>query len=545
MPPLTVTDIRLAFECPRLLYLGYHNGGQTLFLPAGGVTGIGSAFHQLADWCVRQLRQDAAFQDFLQPETLDSATLAQQIQQRLYATVFYPYLQATVKRDPAKAVGLHQIWQGLQGLIQRWAEWLVQNRRFCPPEQVIQKTFLGQELTVRYTFALPNGQRQTVTGRYDSLMYDFREQRLCVAEYKTYSAPDSSAQVVQVALYGLLLRETVGVPINSAVYSVLPDWREQVYPWEQLAETLHQLVPQKLQQIQTWLAWRVGRLEPPPATPYPHLCEICPQRAKCKSYFGDGPVPVFSESAEKEQFIPAKAPLKQLDLPGGSAQASQAEVAPVAPRRKPQPATPAPLLEKPQPVSPSAQNQAKGDAVTANYEQTSAQLVQTLKSFGVGVDSQGVAVGPAFIRVRLKPQLGVKVSSILRLSDDLRVQLGLTAPPMIAPQAGFVSVDLPRPDRQTAHFDQYVQRQPLPVTAPVQIAVGVNLDGELIEADLSDPNTCHFLVGGTTGSGKSEFLRSLLLSLVTRHAPAHLQIALVDPKRVTFPDFETLPWLLE
>jgi S-DNA-T family DNA segregation ATPase FtsK/SpoIIIE len=139
--------------------------------------------------------------------------------------------------------------------------------------------------------------------------------------------------------------------------------------------------------------------------------------------------------------------------------------------------------------------------------------------------------------------LGVKVGSILRLSDDLRVQLGLTAPPLIAPQAGYVSVDLPRPDRQTARFEQYLQTQPLAPTAPMQIAIGVDLEGKLIEADLADPNTCHFLIGGTTGSGKSEFLRSLLLSLIVRHSPDHLKLALVDPKRVTFPEFEQMPWL--
>jgi S-DNA-T family DNA segregation ATPase FtsK/SpoIIIE len=72
----------------------------------------------------------------------------------------------------------------------------------------------------------------------------------------------------------------------------------------------------------------------------------------------------------------------------------------------------------------------------------------------------------------------------------------------------------------------------------------VDLDGKLVEADLSDPNTCHFLVGGTTGSGKSEFLRSLLLSLYTVIPPEQLKIALVDPKRVTFPEFEQMPWLL-
>lgn len=90
---------------------------------------------------------------------------------------------------------------------------------------------------------------------------------------------------------------------------------------------------------------------------------------------------------------------------------------------------------------------------------------------------------------------------------------------------------------------EYIQAQFLPSTAPVKIAIGLNIEGELIEADLSDANTCHFLVGGTTGSVKSEFLRSLLLSLLYRHSPQQLKIALVDPKRVTFPEFEEMRWL--
>jgi S-DNA-T family DNA segregation ATPase FtsK/SpoIIIE len=136
------------------------------------------------------------------------------------------------------------------------------------------------------------------------------------------------------------------------------------------------------------------------------------------------------------------------------------------------------------------------------------------------------------------------VSSLLRLSDDLQVQLGISVPPMISPQAGFVSVDLPRNPAQIALFEQYLTPQSLPVTAPVRVAIGVNLENQLVEADLSDPNTCHFLVGGTTGSGKSEFLRALLLSLTQRRSPDHLKLALVDPKRVTFPEFENIPWLL-
>jgi S-DNA-T family DNA segregation ATPase FtsK/SpoIIIE len=311
-----------------------------------------------------------------------------------------------------------------------------------------------------------------------------------------------------------MLREKVGVPIDSAVYSVLPDWQEQIYPWAQLEETVHQLIPQKLMQIRDWLAWQPHQGEPPPEALQAKLCEMCPQRKKCQVYFTapSSSAPVFSPSVQASGSPPEPSAREETFPSSGP-----------VPEHHPSPSeTPSPEVET-----------------------IATHLVRTLESFGVGVDLQGVALAPAFLRVKLKPQLGVKVNSILRLRDDLRVQLGLMAPPMIAPQAGYVSVDLPRPDRQSAFFERYIQPQSLPPMDPVHIAIGVDLEGNLIEADLSDPNTCHFLVGGTTGSGKSEFLRSLLLSLLKRHSPEHLQIALVDPKRVTFPEFEEIPWLRE
>ena len=520
MHSLSVSKVRLAFECPRLLYLGHHFGGMTLFLPPEKALGIGNAFHQLSDDFVKHLRSDPQYQSLLVAETeaLDAAKIAQSFQQKLYQTIFFPFLQQAITEKPDKAQALHQLWLGLQGLIHRWAELLVRNRRFCTADEVIQKTFLAQELSVKHDFPLPDGGHQLVQGRFDSLVYDFSHHRLCVVEYKTYQSPDPSAQLAQVALYSYMLRERVGVPIDSAVYSVLPDWQEQIYPWAQLEETVHQLIPQKLMQIRDWLAWQPHHGEPPPEALQAKLCDMCPQRKKCLVY--------FTAPSDSASFSP---PVQESDLPPE----------PSAIEEPLPPSVPVPESGKTaHPPSPSETPYPEVEAIAAH-------LVRTLESFGVGVDLQGVALAPAFLRVKLKPQLGVKVNSILRLRDDLRVQMGLMAPPMIAPQAGYVSVDLPRPDRQSALFERYIQPQTLPPTDPVHIAIGVDLEGNLIEADLSDPNTCHFLVGGTTGSGKSEFLRSLLLSLLKRHSPEHLQIALVDPKRVTFPEFEEIPWLRE
>jgi DNA segregation ATPase FtsK/SpoIIIE, S-DNA-T family len=500
----SVTQVRVAFECARLFYLAHHFGGMTMFLPQGKVLGIGSAFHDLSNRFVETVLEEPQFIQLLSPSVnqLNSESIATQMQTLFYDRVFFPYLQSVTRTEPGKASALLQLWQGLTSLIQRWAKLLVCNRQYCSAEEVIEKTFLAQELSVQHQFLLPDRTQELVRGRFDSLVYDFANHRLCVVEYKTYQSPDPSAQLAQVALYSYMLREKIGVPIDSAVYTVLPDWKELTFTWAELEKTVHQLIPHKLQQMRQWANWQQGQPYPPPPAAQPHLCDSCPQRQKCQTFF---PVATIDHpTVEIPTATPAPAPVPQ---PANSSQ----------PRS-----------------SPSQSNEA--DRMGVN-------LVETLQSFNISATYQGAAIAPAFIRVKLKPNPGVKVNSILRLSDDLRVQLGLTYPPLIAPQAGYVSVDLPRPDRQTASFDQYLQPQRRSPTDPVRVAIGLNLEGQLVEADLSDPNTCHFLVGGTTGSGKSEFLRSLLLSLLVRHSPDHLKIVLVDPKRVTFPEFEQIPWL--
>src|SRR5262249_10640181 len=101
------------------------------------------------------------------------------------------------------------------------------------------------------------------------------------------------------------------------------------------------------------------------------------------------------------------------------------------------------------------------------------------------------------------------------------------------------------------------RREPLPVkwtdiarTGPMNGAagriafpVGLGVNGELVVADLASPNTCHMLVGGTSGSGKSEFLKSVVASLASRNTPAQLQLSIVDPKILTFGGIGHSPWL--
>ena len=567
---LSVTKVRLAFECPRLMYLGHHEGGMTMFRasnPSGG--GVGKAFHKLCDDCVDCICMDDAIATLLTPpaDQIDPETLAQQIQQHLYRTVFFPLVQSTITKSPNKIAGLNQLWEGITGLIRRWAHLLVSNRGLCESQEVIGKTFLAQELSVKYEFDLPNGKRQLVSGRFDSLVYDFAAQRLCVVEYKTYQSTDPAAQLAQVALYSYMLKQKLQVNINSAVYSVLPDWHGVEYSWDQLEDSLHRLIPPKLQQIRTWLSWQPPHPNPPPMTVHPELCSVCPQRTKCLTYFDvvsseqtalppDEPQPtslptmdippLLAGSVEERFTIDASVPVKVELLQVAALQVDSLLVDSIQSSSSDKPPSATESPHKPAKASPpnNALPSVSVSSDSSSIENTAKQLIEVLQAFNVGVDYAGVALGPAFMRVKLKPHLGVRVSSVLRFEDDIRVHLALDKTPLMAPQAGYISVDLPRPDRQTAYFKDYFKQAER--NSPIaRVAIGVDLDGQLVEADLSDANTCHFLVGGTTGSGKSEFLRSLLLSLLVRHDPTHLQIALVDPKRVTFPEFETMDWLYE
>jgi DNA segregation ATPase FtsK/SpoIIIE, S-DNA-T family len=503
---LSPTKVRVACECPRLFYLNHHFGTKTLFIPKDLPTGVGKRFHTLADEFIAMAKREAQFSQWLGASNLDARAIAQQMQQHFYTHYFFQYLQ----QNSAVAAPLMQVWQGLGGLIQRFAELLVVNRGVYGADTVVDKTFPELPRRLTHEFSLPNGATQSVTGEFDCVVFD--GQRLSVVEFKTYASVDPTAQLAQVALYSYLLWALQKEPVDAAVYAVLPTFQASHYPWEELEASIHQLIPHKLQQMQQWLQWEPSQPGSPPATLQPdHLCPICPAQARCQTFF----------CGEKTPATPA--PLNETQLK-----------TPIKP--PPVPSTNKPSTDKPSTDKPSTDKPIDVEAIGQD-------LVTTLRSFKVDTTYQGAAIGPAFIRVKLKPAPGVKVAAFLKLADDLRVQMGLDYPPLIAPQSGFVSVDLPRGDRQTAHFASYIESKQQPAIDPVKIAIGVDLNSQLVEADLSDPNTCHFLVGGTTGSGKSEFLRSLLLSLLVRHGPETLKIALVDPKRVTFPEFENMPWL--
>ncbi|MBF0344850.1 MAG: PD-(D/E)XK nuclease family protein [Nitrospirae bacterium] len=142
---------------------------------------------------------------------------------------------------------------------------------------------------------------------------------------------------------------------------------------------------------------------------------------------------------------------------------------------------------------------------------------------------------PQLVRYRVRPYAGVKVDSLVKRAKDLQVQLSLTETPLIKSARGFVTIDIlkERPDtvlwRDVIENQEYVAN-----TSPVAFPVGIGIDNQLLIADLAESVTSHVLVAGSTGSGKSEFLKCLVASLIKRNAPHTLKFSIVDPKKVTF-----------
>lgn len=184
---------------------------------------------------------------------------------------------------------------------------------------------------------------------------------------------------------------------------------------------------------------------------------------------------------------------------------------------------------------------------TDRHRQLGAALLATLREYDAAAELAGdPIVGPAFVRYPLRPARGVRVRKIEGLAEEIRVRLELEQPPFISSESGQLAVDIQRPDRRTVLLADVSGQLPgKSAQGCAWVPVGVDLEGRLHFADLSQPENCHLLVAGTTGSGKSEWLRAAIAGLIHANSPETLRLVLIDPKRHAFNDLSGSPWLLE
>ena len=185
---------------------------------------------------------------------------------------------------------------------------------------------------------------------------------------------------------------------------------------------------------------------------------------------------------------------------------------------------------------------ARGDAAETSAR-TASLLVETLAHFGVEATIVGQIAGPRVVRYELQLAPGTKVSKVAGLRDDLSYALATTEIRILAPIPGKQAVGVEVPNlapRMVTLGDIF---DDLPGTAsPLSVWLGKDISGNAVWTDLA--RMPHLLIAGTTGSGKSGCINTLLTSILLRATPDDVRMILIDPKRIELNHYESIPHLL-
>lgn len=172
-------------------------------------------------------------------------------------------------------------------------------------------------------------------------------------------------------------------------------------------------------------------------------------------------------------------------------------------------------------------------------------IVEALRSFGVQTKCIGTCRGPSVTRYELQPAAGVKISKITGLADDIALNLASSGIRIEAPipNKPAVGIEVPNKIRDTVPFRQLIESDEIAEKKSKLAAVlGKDISGEIVIADIAEMP--HLLIAGTTGSGKSVCVNSIIMSILFRSKPEEVRFIMIDPKAVEFMAYNGIPHLL-
>lgn len=198
------------------------------------------------------------------------------------------------------------------------------------------------------------------------------------------------------------------------------------------------------------------------------------------------------------------------------------------------------------PVSLLARGSArKGANQAVENQNTALRLQQTLQNFGVKVTITDISCGPSVTRYELSPEQGVKVSKIVSLADDIKLNLAAADIRIEAPIPGksAIGIEVPNKEPGSVHFRELIESDAFK-NAPSNIAfaAGKDIAGKTIVADIA--KMPHLLIAGATGSGKSVCINTIIMSILYKAHPDDVKLILVDPKVVELSVYNGIPHLL-
>ena len=211
------------------------------------------------------------------------------------------------------------------------------------------------------------------------------------------------------------------------------------------------------------------------------------------------------------------------------------------------------ILEKKKPKKPYVipplsllQKPARQDFDTREeIRQNALTLQETLKSFGVNVTITNISIGPAVTRYELQPEIGVKVSKIVSLTNDIKMRLAAADIRIEAPIPGksAVGIEVPNKHGATVYLGDVLGSSEFQgAKAKLAFGVGKDIAGKTIVTDIA--KMPHLLIAGATGSGKSVCINTLIMSLLFKYKPEDVRMIMVDPKVVELSVYNGIPHLL-
>ena len=177
--------------------------------------------------------------------------------------------------------------------------------------------------------------------------------------------------------------------------------------------------------------------------------------------------------------------------------------------------------------------------------QTAQKLQKTLEDFGVHVTITNISCGPSVTQFELHPEQGVKVSKIVNLADDIKLNLAAADIRIEAPIPGksAIGIEVPNKTNQMVMFRELIENQEFAqARSKIAFAVGKNLAGQVIVSDIA--KMPHLLIAGATGSGKSVCINTLIMSILYKADPEDVKLIMVDPKVVELSVYNGIPHLM-
>ncbi len=182
---------------------------------------------------------------------------------------------------------------------------------------------------------------------------------------------------------------------------------------------------------------------------------------------------------------------------------------------------------------------------TAELRANAEYLVSTLDSFGVGATVVDISRGPTVTRYELQPQRGVRINRIANLADDIALNLATAGVRIEAPipNKAAVGIEVPNKQKDMVMLREVIDSKEFKGSkSPLTVALGKDISGAVQITDIA--KMPHLLIAGTTGSGKSKCLHSMIISLIYKSAPKDLRFVFIDPKMVEFGIYNGIPHML-